>query len=370
MDKNILKKFPGNDSSPPSFNDALDNETNIFESLLNDLISKKLTSYQKNHGLTVKFLKIFYWTFDKFSNLPYLKQRFETHSLESYKYLNISKLLSNQAQKTTNRKFYSYQNSPERELISSKLEVNITSAKDTFKCYQSVSKKIQDHFFKPQLIRSNSTIYYQVAVKNKQHLIKTKKIEKIKGEIYRFILNPLTHFPEILDLLISSEFQKIFNHKHSRLRLAGINLRLSSPSLVESHTTAFHRDYNSYYTVKLFIPLSEIKFPFLEYIPNTELITIAKPHYSPKHIKSVCLPNRFACLSRAYSSTKLSNLRFIPTTCIHRELASNETKITLIVTFLSHPEFGFNRPKANLYDLNSKIKYEWEADYLSFIEPI
>ena len=56
-------------------------------------------------------------------------------------------------------------------------------------------------------------------------------------------------------------FKNTFAIQHPNIRLAGVNLRLSSQTNTESHTTAFHRDYNSYYTVKIFLPLSELKYP-------------------------------------------------------------------------------------------------------------
>ena len=144
-------------------------------------------------------------------------------------------------------------------------------------------------------------------------------------------------------------------HNYPEINIAGINLRYSRPSNVESHTTAFHRDYNGYYTIKLFIPLSSYKTPFLEYIPSTELISIGSNHYSPKHISQRNLPKRIKKLSRKYTSLDLSDMDLIPTNAIHRELPSLETRLTLIVTYLSHRDYGTSSPRSRQSDLKLRV---------------
>ena len=73
---------------------------------------------------------------------------------------------------------------------------------------------------------------------------------------------------------------------------------------------------------------------------------------------------------KAYSSTDLSCLRFIPSTCIHREKPSPESKITLIVTYLSHPDNGYQLVKARRSDMKKHLKDSWSEDHLSFLELI
>ena len=153
------------------------------------------------------------------------------------------------------------------------------------------------------------------------------------------------------------------------MRFAGVNLRLSSPSTVESHTTAFHRDYNSYYTVKLFIPLSEHKRPFLEYFPTTELISTGSLHYAPKHINECDLPKRIRKAKRDYSSTNIQDLRLIPTNCIHREKPYFESKITLIITYSSH-QFKNSLIRVRKADLDKTLTNQWAKMHLGFINDV
>ena len=98
-------------------------------------------------------------------------------------------------------------------------------------------------------------------------LISHHSSSTLPGEIYRFVQNPLLFCPSILKLLISPEFESIFR-KYPSLRLAGVHLRRCYASDSESHTAGFHRDYNSFHTYKLFIPLTSISNSFLEVVEN------------------------------------------------------------------------------------------------------
>ena len=70
------------------------------------------------------------------------------------------------------------------------------------------------------------------------------------------------------------------------------------------------------------------------------------------------------------SNADISSLRFIPSTCIHREKPSSESKITLIVTYLSHPDNGYQLVKSRRSDMQKHLKDSWAEDHLSFLELI
>ena len=75
-------------------------------------------------------------------------------------------------------------------------------------------------------------------------------------------------------------------------------------------------------------------------------------------------------MNKNYSSIDISNLKFIPSNCIHRERPSSESKTTLIVTYLSHPDNGYKLFKARRDDVSNKLIDRWTEDHLSFIELI
>ena len=209
---------------------------------------------------------------------------------------------------------------------------------------------------------------YKVATSTNKILLRSNQKTLLNNELYRFVENPALHFPVILELLTSSEFRNLFERNHPQIRIAGLHLRLSSPSKVQSHTTSFHRDYNGYYTLKLFLPLSEFKTPFLEYIPSTEIITTAIPHYRPNHLRLEHLPARIQNRNKEYSSNDITNLLLIPTNTIHREQPCHETRLNLIITYLSHPDYGSNKPLCALSELKSRKIDDWTNHHLAFFQ--
>ena len=332
--------------------------SNIFFS---DLVKKRLIHIQ-TLIFNNKFKRLDDLFIDKFLSLPFLNKRFHCRKRQSRESLYISNALS------LNDNKYEFSNTPEKKLIKSSLSINLLEDNVTSNCYYNlldlVNNNIKNDF------KNHRYCSYRIAFNNDKKLLTSNQVSILKNEVYRFVINPLIVFPEIIDLLISPCFKNLFQFDYKDLRLAGINLRYSSPSESEKHTMAFHRDYNSYYTVKLFIPLSKSSYPFLEFFPDTELLNTGQIHYTPRHIKESLLPKNIRKMKKIYSSIDLSNLKFIPSTCIHRELPSPESKITLIVTYLSHPDYGYKMFKARRDDVSNKFIDNWTEDHLSFIELI
>ena len=132
---------------------------------------------------------------------------------------------------------------------------------------------INDNFFKDLLHHSSSnTLSFKVATASSQELNFTHEFTPLPGEIYRFALDPFVVFPGLLDFVVSAPFRRAFQVCPS-FRISGIHLRFSSPfnSSQFLRTTGFHRDYNSFKTLKLFVPLHTACEPFLEYYPSTSL---------------------------------------------------------------------------------------------------
>ena len=70
----------------------------------------------------------------------------------------------------------------------------------------------------------------------------------LEDEIYRFVVDPIEFIPEVLDLVLTESFKNTFSNIKSLNWL--IFIRLSIPNNFEKHTTGFHRDYNSFNTLK------------------------------------------------------------------------------------------------------------------------
>ena len=327
-----------------------------------------LSNGENRKKLIPPLVRIIFKIVNQIRKLPYIKTIFFFQTLESIECLSISRALSNTIYgKSISR--YNFANVPERNLILNNQTINLKKNKDSYELYTSLSKEVQEHFSMSHKNHDFQTSFVIASQHNKK-LISTTDPTKLEGELYRFVVDPFIVFPKICEFLTSSIFRETFQNKNPDIRIAGIHLRKSSPTIEEAHTTSFHRDYNSYYTTKIFIPLSKLMSPFLEYIPSTELLTTAIPHYTPHHVKYREMPKRVRNLPRRYSSTNIQSIQLIPTNCIHRELPSLESKITLIVTYLSHPDFGFNHPIMRQRDIN-KIKADpWKSNHISFIHPV
>ena len=345
----------------------IERNNNINQNILSDIVIKTIKAYKHRNSVKYFIIKIILKIFNKGLHFTLFRQNIECDLANSFDFYLISDILNSEIESCSlTKRIFS---SPERLLANSKIKIDLTRNIDTDKFYKIISAQLQEHF----CVENNhisDNISYLVATEDSNKLIKTNSRRLYQREQYRFMLYPSMHFPNIIDFLISTEFRNIFEEKFPMMRIAGINLRFSSPSLSESHTTAFHRDYNSYYTVKLFIPLSPLTNPFLEYYPSTELKSTIIPHYSPKHFPKELLPKKIKDSPTSYSSINIKDLNFIPSNCIHREVPSLDHKITLIVTYLSHPDFGFGTPHACRGDLLSKIHDRWSEEHLSFFKPI
>ncbi len=360
-DIDILNKSRAISSNVYSWDGTNSDTSTIKKIFLSDLVKLRLR-HIKRLIFNNKFKRLDYLLIDKLiTRVPIINKKFHCRKVQAQQRLYISNQLSN------NNK-YDYRNTPERNLIKSQQSINLLDEKESKRCYNHLVHLVNNNIKGDvENIRDCS---YRIALSNSNKLIISNQISAFQNEVYRFVIDPLIIFPEIIDLLLSKCFRNIFGINHQDLRLAGINLRYSSPSRSETHTTAFHRDYNSYYTVKLFIPLSETNYPFLEFLPDTELISTSQIHYTPRHIKESLLPKDLRESRRDNSSIDISNLRFIPSTCIHRERPSPESKITLIVTYLSHPDNGYHFFKAKRDVVSNKLIDKWTEDHLSFIDLI
>ena len=315
------------------------------------------------HAAKISPLRMRLWFLDKILRLPLIRSYFYSEKLKAYYYLSCSRTKKKQ-HFYSKELHYSFKNSPERILKNKNIRINLIRNSDTFETYRKLANELQIHFLAQGSAKSKE-VSYKVAISTSKSLLTTNQNNIINNEIYRFVQDPALHFPGILDLLLSSEFRHLFENYHPQIKIAGINLRLSSPSNSEAHTTSFHRDYNRYYTLKVFIPLSLYKTPFLEYIPSTELVSTGNPHYRPKHVDMESLPKRIQKLYKSYTSVDISNLRIIPTNTIHREQPSNETRLNLIITYLSHPDYGLSHPNALLNQLKLRSIDDWTTNHLS-----
>jgi len=189
-----------------------------------------------------------------------IRSYFYSEKLKAYDYLSCSRTKKKQ-HFYSKELHYSFKNSPERILKNKNIRINLIRNSDTFETYRKLANELQIHFLAQGSAKSKE-VSYKVAISTSKSLLTTNQKNIINNERYRFVQDPALHFPGILDLLLSSEFHHIFENDHPQIKIAGINLRLSSPSNSEAHTTSFSRDYNGYYTLKVFIPLSLYKNTF------------------------------------------------------------------------------------------------------------
>jgi hypothetical protein len=209
---------------------------------------------------------------------------------------------------------------------------------------------------------SRGAVTYKSAILGRPDLLEHGSAERIKHEIYRFVNNPLLACPSILNLLTASCFKEL-SSAFPLYKLAGVNLRRCFGGGLEGHTSGFHRDYNSFATFKLFIPLLESSPPFLEYVANSDL-DIRMPHYSPNHASYSELRPHYQDQVK-YLGASLNELHFINTSCLHRESPLFVGDV-LILTFLPHPDYGSNLLKARRADIQKLQLEEWAELLLSF----
>ena len=198
------------------------------------------------------------------------------------------------------------------------------------------------------IIRNKSIDYFEYKKQLPKHCRiinsgnnNSKKSKVISNEkyAYRFILNPLIALPELKYFLLGKNIAKLLK-RVQELKIVGINLRISDGNYIEEKTTCFHRDFNGFQTIKIFIPLLDSKESFLEYFPNTVLRNPWLPFYSPKHKALVDLKKKFKFKKSSKTSSKCLESTIVNSSCIHRELPSNCRRLNIILTLLPHLDYG------------------------------
>ncbi len=175
-------------------------------------------------------------------------------------------------------------------------------------------------------LKNKSNAKFKVATNQEEKLIETFSTELLKDEIYRFVVDPIEFIPEVLNLVLTESFKNTFSNIKS-LKLANIHLRLSIPNNFEKHTTGFHRDYNSFNTLKIFIPLTEgNNEDFLEYFSSTTLKSTKFLHYRPRHVSLNKLKNKYRSLRPDRVGKQDEVFPIVSTTSIHREIPSKTKK--------------------------------------------
>ena len=185
---------------------------------------------------------------------------------------------------------------------------------------------------------------------------------------YRYLKNPLIAIPEFKDFLLGENMQDLLSRTRD-LKIVGINLRISEGTNSEEKTTCFHRDFNGFQTIKLFIPLLSSNESFLEYFPNTVIKNPLLPIYSPKHIPFKKLSRRFKNSTTTKISSNIFEGSIVNTSCIHREMPSKNKKITIIITILPHLDYGKSGLKINEKEsvyFNFNAHGEMVMRYLSY----
>ena len=122
------------------------------------------------------------------------------------------------------------------------------------------------------------------------------------------------------------------------LKIAGINLRTSFPNQnLLAHTLKWHNDFNGWFILKAFIPLNIHEESFLEYKENTHR---KNPFFTRNNATSrrTIKNNKSAFISK-------SNISLINSSCIHRENTKTKASDTLIITYLSHPDYNYSEFK-------------------------
>ena len=176
-----------------------------------------------------------------------------------------------------------------------------------------------------------------------------KNSNNISKQAYRFIINPLIAIPELKEFLVEKTIRRILS-KVPELKIVGINLRISDGNLLEEKTTCFHRDFNGFQTIKIFIPLLSSEDSFLEYYPGSVLKNPFLPFYCPKHIAINKLKRKYKYIKSSKISSKIYEASILNTSCIHREMPSSKRRITIILTLLPHLDYARNGLRINSND--------------------
>tara|TARA_Y100000589_G_C27172709_1_gene637424 strand:+ start:291 stop:2066 length:1776 start_codon:yes stop_codon:yes gene_type:complete len=368
QDRDILYKCRKLSTKVFTWDASFYKKKGLDQILLSDLIFQRLRHYQRFNFFKQSLKKSFYKLLNKLLGLPLIRSKKYLTKNDAFNYLKLSNSFKiNHLNNYKNN--HSFDNSPEIRLLKSKIQINLLKNKDTRTSFKELCKKVEELYFHDISLLHYNPDYLMKTADNNIPLLKTKRIEQIKEEEFGFLKNPLIHFPEIIDLLLSSEFEDLFSRDHSNIRIANVQIKPNLNNKTKLKKSSFKRDYSSYYTVKLFIPLLKQENPYLEYIPSTELTSTSCIHYSPQNIIEDLLPKDISNLPRKFTNSDPSNLSFVATNSINRELFHNENQITLIITYLSHPILNSNPPKAMRDDLLKRIKNEWAENHLSFIEP-
>jgi len=246
--------------------------------------------------IVINLIDIYRKVIDKITNLQFLRRFIHSKKVFCAEQLKLSKRYSSNIKSLKN---YGFRDSPERNLYLSSVNINIKKDSKTYHSYCNLRQKVLPYLNSKANLKLEE-IQWEVATNTKNNLIKTTDTKFLKNELYRTVKFPLIQFPSIIDLLVSEEFKNTFAISHPLLKISDVQLRFTKPSKFESHTMGFHRDYESFYVIKLFIPLSSYRLPFLEYFPFTELSSASSIHYRPRKISENKLPNRIKKLKRAF----------------------------------------------------------------------
>jgi len=237
--------------------------------------------------------------------------------------------------------------------------------------YLPTNFNFDEHHDQLGIIRDKSIAYFDnklklplnsEIIKSGTNLTSNDKEEIVYKCAYRYILNPLIAVPELKDFLKGKNIASILS-KTKDLKIVGLNLRISDGYYIEEKTTCYHRDFNGFQTIKIFIPLLNSKDSFLEYFPNTVIRNPWLPFYNPGHIRFKDLRRNF----KLSNSIKTNNKEFIGTilntSCIHRELPSSCKRLNIIITLLPHLDYGKSGMKINekesiYYQLNKQGQME------------
>ena len=240
----------------------------------------------------------------------------------------------------------------------SKLNANIDlTAGNAFDLLENVRKDAQ-HLFSV----GGEGIIYKSAIYGNKSLYEHTSCAALQNELYRFVTDPLIACPSIIDLVISDSFAEVFS-AFPQFRLAGVNLRRCYDRKLEGHTTGFHRDYNSFKTYKLFVPLASGKIPFLQYVDKSN-VDVRLPHYAPDHVPARALPRSMQQMLIDLPSN-IDSLPIFDTTALHREKPDFSGDV-LILTFLTHPDYGRNQLKIKRCNIEALHLSAWAESFLSF----
>ncbi len=142
---------------------------------------------------------------------------------------------------------------------------------------------------------------------------------------------------------IDNKIQNYFRKMNINfLNISGINIRTSFPNQNKlAHTLKWHNDFNGWFILKAFIPLDIHEESFLEYKDSTHR---SNPFYTRNNATNAATIKKFK--SKLISR---SNISFVNTSCIHRENKKTKESDTLIITYLTHPDYNNSPPDFKFY---------------------